>query len=93
MNAREVKVMSKLRRKTRTDSPVIAQLFEEAQKQGLTQAELGEAVGSDQKVMSRLKVGTSNPSVKRLEQLAEVLNMKVVLVPKDDRDSIRSQSR
>lgn len=74
------------RSKPRKDSLIIAQLFEEAERMGVTQREIGEAVGTDQKMISRYKLGRSNPSVLRLEKMANFLGMELALVYQSEKE-------
>lgn len=53
---------------------------------GVTQREIGEAVGTDQKMISRYKLGRSNPSVLRLEKMANFLGMELALVYQSEKE-------
>ena len=42
---------------------------------GLTQEQLAERIGVEQKHVSRIELGTNYPTIKRLEKIAEALNL------------------
>lgn len=44
---------------------------------GITQKELAEMVGTNQKIISRYERGTQIPSVKRAEQIAAALSIRL----------------
>ena len=46
-------------------------------KSGMTQAEIAEKLGTGQSVISRYEAGGSNPSVRFIQRLVEVLGLKI----------------
>jgi len=52
---------------------LIEMIIEKRLKQGLTQGELADKIGTKQPVVSRLERGTYNPSVKFLHRVANAL--------------------
>jgi transcriptional regulator with XRE-family HTH domain len=52
-----------------------ARVRELRKKAGLTQEQLAELLGIDQKHMSRIELGKSYPSLDRLSKIAEVVNV------------------
>ena len=53
---------------------LIEQIVKQRIKQGLTQKELAEKIGTKQSAISRLEAGNYNPSISFLRKLAKALN-------------------
>lgn len=60
--------------KLQPEFALIRAVIDARMKNGLTQAELAEKVGTKQSVISRLEIGKANPSVAFLMKLALALN-------------------
>lgn len=54
---------------------VVRTIIKERIKRGWSQAELAEAVGSRQPVISRLELGEGNPSLQTLQKIANALDL------------------
>lgn len=56
-------------------------------RQGLTQGQLAEALGVETVTMSRIETGAQQPSIGRLQQIANVLGMSLAALVVDHGDS------
>jgi ribosome-binding protein aMBF1 (putative translation factor) len=59
---------------------IAVQVMELRERQGLTQAELAERCGMDQGDISRIERGSTSPTARTLQRIAEALNADVRLV-------------
>ena len=59
---------------------IAMQLIDLREKQGLTQAQLAERCGMDQGDISRIERGSTSPTAKTLQRIAEALDADVRLV-------------
>lgn len=64
---------------------VIRMIIKKRIKEGLSQKELAEKIGTKQSAISRLESGTYNPSLALLQKVVEALNgrLKISLAPKN----------
>ena len=65
---------------SRMEYRLLGELIKLRKEQGLTQTELAEEVGSDQRVISRIEKHEQSPTLKTLCNLANALNADIQLV-------------
>jgi ribosome-binding protein aMBF1 (putative translation factor) len=58
---------------------LVRAIIKERTKRGWTQAQLAEAIGSRQPVISRLEQGSANPSLGTLRKIAKALDVSLVV--------------
>lgn len=70
------------RREMRTTSPAVRQLFETIDAGNVSYAEIARRVRMSRAVLTSYRHGYRSPRVDTLEDIAEVVGMKLVLVPR-----------
>jgi DNA-binding XRE family transcriptional regulator len=63
---------------------IAVELIRLREERGLTQVELAERCGIDQADISRIERGSTNPTVRTLQRIAEQLDADLQLVPRDE---------
>lgn len=86
-------IMADRRRRVAPETAALRQTFEKAydlamqlielrEKRGLTQAQLAERCGIDQGDISRIERGSTSPTTRTLQRIAEALDAEVRLIPR-----------